>query len=222
MGVFRRKEREGGKRDFSFLFMPFLFILLASTIFGVGVWIWSTIENTKNQTVAEAFMDSFTITVPGSAEYRGERYYYEVSMAFTGSSLDYDGILAEVRSHGIPVSSSTDRMRKDGDLHSGYVDLTIRGIDDTLSTDAVKNILGQIPALSGIELDVQVMSPEMDERMAVSMALDDAKARGTEYLSDFFGLAGAVVVKVDDIHISYDDDTGYTSADLMLTVRAEG
>ena len=62
----------------------------------------------------------------------------------------------------------------------------------------------------------------MDERMAVSMALDDAKARGTEYLSDFFGLAGAVVVKVDDIHISYDDDTGYTSADLMLTVRAEG
>ena len=32
-----------------------------------------------NQTVNEAFQNSFTITVPGSAEYRSDRYYYEVT-----------------------------------------------------------------------------------------------------------------------------------------------
>ena len=102
------------------------------------------------------------------------------------------------------------------------MEVTIRRIDETLSPETVRNILGQIPGVVDIGIEVFPMAPEMDERMAVSMALDDAKARGSEYLSEFFGLGSAVVVGIDDMDISYDSSTGYTSADLKMTVRAEG
>lgn len=222
MGLFRKKNREGAGRDLSFLFMPFLLLLLLLTLFGVGVWIWSTIENTRNQTISEAFMDSFTMTVPGSAEYRSERYYYEVSLGIAGSSLDYDGIVNEVRSHGIAVFDSRNLLREDGELHSGQVKVTIRRIDETLSPETVRNILNQIPGVVDIGIEVFPMAPEMDERMAVSMAIEDAKERGSDYLSEFFGLGSAVVVGIDDMNILYDSSTGYTSVDLKMTVRAEG
>ena len=221
MGLFRKKNSEGGGKDFSFLFLPFLMLLLVMTVVGVGVWIWSTIENTRNQTVNEAFQNSFTITVPGSAEYRSDRYYYEVTLAFAGSALDYEGITDEVRSHGILIFEGRDLLRADAGLHSGNVELTIRRIDETLSPEALRNILEQVPDIKDISIEVVSMTPEMDERTVVSMALDDARARGSDYLSGFFGLGSAVVVGIDDINIIYDSATGYTSADLKMTVRAE-
>lgn len=221
MGIFLNRKKERPKRDWSFLFAPLMLLLIISMIVGMAVWVWNTIENSKAKVVNEAFIDSFTLTVPGSAQHECEDFYYVATLEVEASGLGYEELVDEVRNHGIVVFDSSDHMRTDGGLHWGSVDITVRRIDEALTPDIVRSMLSQIPGVADVEVRVVPMAPELDEIKAVSMALDDAKERGTEYLNSFFGLEGAVVVGIDDMDISYDEGTGRTSVALTMTVRAE-
>lgn len=226
MGIFRRNGNgnpDGRKGpDLSFLLVPLTVLLLIFMIAGIGVWGWNTIRNGRERIVAEAFMDTFTITVKGSADYKDYGALSVVKVGFAGCDMDATGIIDTLRSYGIRPYSSEDDLRKTGNSYTGSMRFRFRGVDSDYLTDVAGRVISDIPGFDGYSIYLESEDQKKSDIEAIRMAFSNAKKNGLEYLNNVFGIEDGVVTSVDSLEVDYDSATGITHADVMITFRTGG
>lgn len=225
MGIRRHRKDKGEnprRLDLSFLLVPLTVVLLICLIIGLGIWGWNTIRNGRDRIVSEAFMETFSVTVPGHGEYRSENSMATMTVSLTGSSCDAAGVIDILRSYGIQPYSMEDDLSSTGETHTGTVELHFKGMQPADLENVVERVVRTIPGYDGHKSSIERNDAEKDEHAAIRMAFADARSRGLSYLQNVFGADGGVVTGVDEIVVVYDDSSGTTTADLDITFRIDG